>query len=146
MLDGVVLFTPSEQGEFIGESWPLPAGAKPRRWGRVILLSHCEIGEGRHRAAHAPGAHWIGLRDPARQDQAVAAAEEVAGTYLAAWTGGGLDLIWDLYAAGAVVVDDVRGLSARGQSGTSVSVSTQPGCAAAGRGCRGGLLRRFRMP
>ena len=64
----------------------------------------------------------------------MAAAEEVAGTYLAAWTGGGLDLIWDLYAAGAVVVDDVRGLSARGQLGTSVSVSTRP----AGLGnCRG---------
>jgi hypothetical protein len=74
-----------------------------------VLLGHFEIGEdGIERHTHL-------MHAEDGQDQAVAAVEEVAGTYLAAWGGGGLDLIWDLYAAGAVVVDDLRGLSARGQ-------------------------------
>ena len=91
------------------------------RFERVrILLGHVAIGkDGIERHTHLAHTEWD-YRIRRGQDQAVAAAEEVAAKYLAAWAGGSLDLIWDLYAAEAVVVDDLRGLSARGHSDIAV--------------------------
>ncbi len=80
-----------------------------------VLLSYFEIGEdGIERHTHL--AHTE-LDSTIRhgQDQAVALAGDVTAAYLAAWADGGPDLIEDLYAAEAVVVDDLRGLSARGR-------------------------------
>lgn len=89
-----------------------------------VLLAHYEIGEdGIERHTHL--AHTeLDYTIRHGQDEAVALAEDVAAAYLAAWAGGGSNLVGDLYAAEAVVVDELRGLSARGRDEVATLAAT----------------------